>query len=139
MSFAANKTGQLWGSFMPRRKEITNPVNSDLCSLQIYERGYFDKFDPTREFEKWALVEVTDSSEVPDGMEAFICPGGKYAVFLYKGSSNDNSVFQYILSTWLPASPCRLDDRPHFEVLGEKYQNGDPESEEEIWIPIRPK
>jgi len=32
-----------------------------------------------------------------------------------------------------------LDDRPHFEVLGDKYKNADPDSEEEIWIPIRTK
>jgi AraC family transcriptional regulator len=32
-----------------------------------------------------------------------------------------------------------LDDRPHFEVLGEKYKNNDPTSEKEIWIPILPK
>jgi AraC family transcriptional regulator len=32
-----------------------------------------------------------------------------------------------------------LDDRPHFEILGDKYKNGDPDSEEEIWIPIKQK
>jgi hypothetical protein len=30
-----------------------------------------------------------------------------------------------------------LDDRPHFEVLGSKYRNNDPESEEETWIPTK--
>jgi AraC family transcriptional regulator len=29
--------------------------------------------------------------------------------------------------------------RPHMELLGEKYRNNDPHSEEEIWIPIEPK
>jgi hypothetical protein len=28
---------------------------------------------------------------------------------------------------------------PHFEVLGDKYKNNDPSSEEEVWIPIKPK
>jgi AraC family transcriptional regulator len=32
-----------------------------------------------------------------------------------------------------------LDDRPHFEILGDKYKNNDPNSEEEIWIPIKLK
>jgi AraC family transcriptional regulator len=31
-----------------------------------------------------------------------------------------------------------LDQRPHVEVMGEKYKNNDPDSEEEIWIPIKP-
>lgn len=139
MSLVMNKTGQLWGSFMPRRKEITNNLTSDLFSLQVYEPGHFDNFNPHREFEKWALIEVADFSNVPHEMETFICAGGAYAVFIHKGSSHDTSTFQYIFSTWLPSSPYLLDDRPHFEILGAKYKNGDPDSEEEIWIPIRPK
>jgi AraC family transcriptional regulator len=39
----------------------------------------------------------------------------------------------------LPNSNYHLDDRPHFEILGEKYKNADPGSEEEIWIPIKAK
>jgi AraC family transcriptional regulator len=39
----------------------------------------------------------------------------------------------------LPNSAYALDDRAHFEVLGEKYKNNDPSSEEEIWIPIKVK
>jgi AraC family transcriptional regulator len=65
--------------------------------------------------------------------------GGLYAVFDYKGLSTDNSIFQFIFGTWLPSSEYDLDDRPHFEVLGNKYKNNDPTSEEEIWIPIKMK
>ena len=72
-------------------------------------------------------------------METFSLAGGLYAVFDYKGSSNDPSIFQFIFGTWLPSSDYVLDDRPHFEVLGDKYKNNDPNSEEEIWIPIRQK
>ena len=72
-------------------------------------------------------------------METFTLNGGEYAVFDYKGSSNDGSIFQYIFMTWLPNSEYQLDNRPHFEVLGEKYKNNDPTTEEEIWIPIKKK
>jgi len=122
---------------MPRRKEIVNNLTSDLVSLQVYEPGHFEDFNPGREFEKWALVEVSDVTNVPTGMEVFNCPKGTYAVFLYKGSSQDKSIFKYIFSSWLPSSAYVIDDRPHFEVLGAKYKNGDPESEEEIWIPVK--
>jgi AraC family transcriptional regulator len=37
----------------------------------------------------------------------------------------------------LPASGYELDDRPHFEILGERYKNNDPDSEEELWFPVR--
>ena len=73
------------------------------------------------------------------GLETFVLPEGQYAVFQYKGLSSDNSIFQYIFGTWLPGSDYVLDDRPHFEVLGDKYKNNDPASEEEIWVPIQPK
>lgn len=137
MSLVNNKTGQLWGSFMPRLKEISNNLSSDLYSLNVYEPDHFRQFNPSREFEKWALAEVSNFDIVPQGMETFICEGGMYAVFDYKGSSHDTAIFQYIFGTWLPQSTYLLDNRPHFEVLGPKYRTGDPESEEEIWIPIR--
>ena len=139
MSFADNKTGELWRTFMPRRKEITNNVTTDLISLQVYEPTHFTNFDPTREFSKWALIEVENFDTVPNGMETFTLTKGQYAVFRYKGSSNDTKIFQYIFSTWLPNSDYYLDDRPHFEILGDKYKNDNETSEEEIWIPIRPK
>ncbi len=138
MSLLKNKTGQLWGGFAPRIKEIQN-TSDEKISLQVYPPSYFNQFDPQAEFEKWATVEVPDFENIPVGMKSFILPQGLYAVFEYKGSSADNSIFQYIYSQWLPTSAYTLDDRPHFEVLGEKYMNNDSSSEEEIWIPIKEK
>lgn len=135
MSFAENHTPELWRSFMPRRNEITNKLNNDLISMQIYESGFL----PNAIFEKWATVEVSNFDIIPDEMEAFTLQAGLYAVFFYKGLSTDNSIFQYIFGDWLPSSEYELDNRPHFEILGEKYKNNDPSSEEEIWIPIKSK
>lgn len=139
MSYANYKVGELWKSFMPGRKDILNNLSSDLISLAIYKPTHFEDFHPTNEFERWATVEVADFDKVPNEMEAFVLPGGLYAVFNYKGLNNDNSIFEYILGTWLPGSDYVLDNRPHFEVLGNKYKNNDPASEEEIWIPIKRK
>ena len=137
MSLADNKTGELWRSFMPRRRDITNNLTNDMISMQVYKPTHFSDFKPTNEFEKWATVEVTNFDNVPTGMETFTLIGGLYAVFDYKGLSTDNSIFQYIFCTWLPSSDYDLDNRPHFEVLGDKYKNNDPTSEEEIWIPVQ--
>ncbi|MBT8219941.1 MAG: GyrI-like domain-containing protein [Bacteroidia bacterium] len=137
MSLINNKTGQLWGHFAPRIKEIQNRVSEDKISMQIYPPLYYEEFNPSKAFEKWATVEVKDFENIPNGMQSFVLEKGLYAVFEYKGSSADNSIFQYIFSKWLPNSIYLVDDRPHFEVLGSKYKNNDPESEEEIWIPIR--
>lgn len=136
MSLTNNKTGQLWEQFGPKIKEVQNRVSDDKISMQVYDPLYYQNFNPNNEFEKWAVVEVDNFSNMPIGMKSFTLKGGQYAVFDYTGSSNDNSIFQYIFWTWLPNSPYLIDDRPHFEVLGEKYKNNDPNSEEEIWIPI---
>lgn len=139
MSLANNKTAEIWKKLMPRRKEINNNLSSELISMAIYKPNHFAGFKPTNEFEKWAAIEVADFESVPNGLETFILKGGLYAVFDYKGSSTDMRIFQYIFGTWIPKSGFLLDDRPHFEILGEKYKNADPDSEEEIWIPIREK
>lgn len=139
MSLMDNKTGVLWAGFSPRIKEIKNKQTTDRISMQVYDSSYFNEFNPAMEFEKWATVEVTDFREIPAQMEPFTLVGGQYAVFDYRGSGDDNRIFQYIFNTWLPNSIYALDNRPHFEVLGEKYKNNDPNSEEEIWIPIKNK
>lgn len=137
MSLAENRTGELWRSFMPRLKEIETRVGNNLYSLQVYDEDYFQQFDPLREFEKWALAEVKNFSVIPDEMEPFELRGGMYAVFQHKGMGTE--IFQFIFSEWLPKSGYLLDNRPHFEILGEKYKHGSPDSEEEIWIPVKQK
>ena len=139
MSLANNKTQVLWQSFMPRRKEIQNNIGTDLYSMQVYDPFYFNTFDPNNLFEKWATIEVTNFDTIPDEMETFTLSSGLYAVFFYKGLNTNTKIFQYIFETWLPNSEYVLDNRPHFEILGEKYKNNDPNSEEEIWIPIKEK
>lgn len=138
MSLANYNIGELWRSFLPRRGEIRNNLTDELISMVIYPPRYFADFKPANEFERWSAVEVSDLVNIPENMETFILESGLYAVFDYKGS-DANSIFRHIFDVWLPDSDYQLDDRPHFEVLGEKYKNGDPNSEEEIWIPIKPK
>ncbi|PZR25228.1 MAG: GyrI-like domain-containing protein [Citrobacter freundii] len=136
-SLTNNKTGELWRTFMPLRSILKTIKGNDLYSLQLYPADYFLQFNPSTSFEKWAMIEVASASDLPEGIETFSLQDGLYAVFHYKGSSLDTSIFQYIFTQWLPESGYVLDDRPHFELLGEKYKNGDPESEEEIWIPVK--
>ena len=58
MSFVRYTIGELWQSFVPRRKEITNNLTNDLVSLVIYGPEHFIDFKPTNDFERWAAVEV---------------------------------------------------------------------------------
>jgi len=140
MSFSENKTANLWKSFMPHRDEIKDKISPDFYSAQVYPPGFFEDFNPKKEFGKIAAVAVSEYKSVPEGMKTFELPGGLYAVFEYKGKASEASdTFEYIYYEWFPKSKYDLDNHPHFEILGNKYKNEDPESEEEIWIPIRRK
>lgn len=139
MSLAENKTFQLWQKFMPRRNEIPFRLNTDLISMQVYADVF--TYNPTISFEKWAAVEVSDTSQEIEGMEKYDLQGGMYAVFLHKGASEmaARQTFMYIYNEWLPPSAYELDKREHFEILGEKYKRNDENAEEEIWIPVKMK
>jgi AraC family transcriptional regulator len=141
MSLSDDKTGELWKSFMQRRKEIKNNLTTGLFSMQVYDKSLnFEHYNQDTVFEKWAAVEVSDFNNVPTDMEPFTLISGLYAVFLHRGAAKTGpDTFAYIFKTWLPNSEYSLDTRPHFEILGEKYKNEDPDSEEDIWIPIKRK
>lgn len=138
MSFSNNKTFELWRSFMPRRKEIQHTIGTDLYSIEIFAPLFFTNFNPNALFEKWAALEVSDFKNIPGGMESIVSPKGLYVVFIHKGpASNGPGTYQYIFGNWIPNSDYEVDNRPHFAVMGEKYKKDDPQSEEELWIPIK--
>lgn len=138
MSYSNYRIEELWGSFMPKRREITNNLTNDLISLVVYSPIHFLDFKPTNNFERWATVEVENFNKVPSEMETYILSSGLYAVFNYRGMSSESSAFfQYIFNEWIPNSDYLVDNRAHFEILGEKYRPNDPLSEEAIFIPIK--
>jgi AraC family transcriptional regulator len=141
MSLVDNKTPELWGSFMRQKKVIQNTVGTDLYSVQEYDSDtYFSNFNPNTEFTKWAAIEVADLNNIPIGFVSKRLISGLYAVFVHKGLVSDfPRTMNYIMGQWLPNSEYVLDNRPHFEVLGTKYKNNSPDSEEEVWIPIKKK
>ncbi len=140
MSLTDNKTVAIWRNFMPKRNEIQNQLGTELYSIEVYSSDYFKGFDPAKRFEKWAAVAVESLDDQPKEMHHLVIPEGKYAVFAYKGSSAEAAkAYQYIFREWLPKSDYELDHRPHFAVMGEKYKNNDPESEEELWVPVKDK
>jgi AraC family transcriptional regulator len=127
---------ELWSSFNPRRKEIQNSVGTELYNIQINPIGF--SFQPNEPFVKWAAVAVSNFDFIPDEMENLEIEKGLYAVFNFIGNQSVAAAFfNQIYTQWLPNSEYKLDNRPQFEILGEKYRNNDPNSEEEIWIPIK--
>ncbi|MGQ8338899.1 GyrI-like domain-containing protein [Sunxiuqinia sp. A32] len=138
MSFACNITKELWQSFMPNIGNISNVYNNDLYSIEIYpDLEFLQNFNPNKQFEKWAAIQVTEFTSIPEEMETLIIQNGLYAVFLYKGRASEAmETYQYIITNWIPNSEYQLDNRPHMAIMGEKYKHEHPDSEEELWIPV---
>lgn len=131
---------RIWQTFMPRHKEITHVKTPGYYSVQVYEEGMrVEDFTQDTKIEKWAAIEVTQVDSLPEGMEVCILPEGKYAVFIHKGPANQfDKTAAYIYGEWLPGSGFQLDQRPHFEFMGEKYYGHEhPDSEEEVWVPVK--
>ncbi len=137
-SYSDYRSFELWSNFMPRKKEIQNIVSDEMFSVQVNPENF--DFNPKTNFVKWAAVPVSSFEIVPDDMQTLQISEGLYAVFHYVGNNqNADSFFRMIFSEWLPTSEYELDNRPHFEILGEKYKNNDDASEEDIYIPIKSK
>jgi len=141
MSIAQDTTRELWGRFMQVSKAIGNKPRTEWYSVEIYPDSYFDTYDPGKTFEKWAAVAVEKSTfPRPPGLEELCIDEGLYAVFSYEGPASEvHRLYQYIFVDWIPGSGFALDPRPHFALMGVGYKGEDPNSREELWIPVRKK
>jgi len=129
------KIPQLWQKFMSIKNEINYLRSEEFIAIQQFPKG--TTIENIIDYKVWACVEVSNFKDIPNGMSSFVIPAGEYAVFLQKGI-DASKTYQSILTQWLPASGYTIDDRPHFQIMGEKYKNGSPDSEEDFYIPIKP-
>lgn len=133
-SFQEDRTPMLWRRFMMRRNEILNRISNQLFSLQIFP----DNFTPDQSFTKYALAEVSNFENVPEGFENFELESGQYLVFNYQGKAeNGPEIFRYIFQNFIPENQLEVDNRPHFEIFGDDYNPNSDSAEEEIWIPVK--
>lgn len=108
MSFANYRIFELWSSFMPRRNEIKDSLNSNLFNVQINPENY--TFNPNQLFDKWAVVPVENFDEIPYEMKTLTIAEGLYAVFNFKGDQSKAApFFNQIYTEWLPSSGFQLD------------------------------
>lgn len=141
-SLAESGMFKAWQQLMPRRKEIKNAIGTDLYSIQVYDTAYsYNDFTLETPFTYIGGIEVTNHNTIPENLKAITLQGGMYAVFTHKGDKIAfRKTMDYIHLNWLPKSKYQLDNRNHFEVLGTKYLGeGNPNSEEDVWVPIKIK
>lgn len=139
MSLANNRTYELWSSFMPLRKKVTNAVSTDLYSMQVYGEDLdVNELNPTQTFTKWAAIEVRDHSKIPEKLFPYVLGQGLYAVFIHTGTAQEfPKTFGFIFNEWIPNSLYEIDTREHFELIPETYEPDDSMAKEEVWIPIK--
>ena len=140
MSLINNKTHDLFSRFMPTKKQIENTISSDIFEVMVYDLSYFKNFNPNHSFIKWAALEVSTPKIHHKDMQSLTLNEGMYAVFRYKGLPQEFGMFMNsILREWIPQSHYEIDHRPHFNILGKAYKNNHPDSEEDVYIPIKKK
>ncbi len=63
-----------------------------------------------------ACVELPEDVSAPVDADTTQLPGGRYAVYRFKGSAmNISQAWDQMMRDWLPESGMQLDDRPCFE------------------------
>jgi AraC family transcriptional regulator len=83
---------------------------------------------------------VRNLNEIPVTLFAKTLPAAKYAVFHVTGNlSKIGEMFQYAYMQWLPSSDYEVAYPFDFEWYGEDFKGDVPESEVDLYIPIRLK
>ena len=132
---------EVWQKFMPLLKDLEN-LRSDANLYALQQYGYrpeLSGFDPDSEITFWAAVPIhTSTRQLSLPLHRLTVTPGTYAVCLHKGKASEfQKTMQSFLSEWLPQSGYVLSDRLHFQVMTPEYKGpDDPDSKEEVWIPI---
>lgn len=135
-----NTIPQLWDKFMKRMSEIKNIKGNG--SYGIAEN--MSESSDGVSFDEIVGVEVSSFEDIPEGMVAKVIKPQKYAVFTHKGelfgadgSSKLHKSYDYVYSKLIPASGYETDCEFNFEYYDERFILGSPESEMDIYIPVK--
>lgn len=130
----------LWDRFIPRMHEIKSNVmfGRTFGVCEALEENIEDvDLDNPGEFGYLAGVQITDDSDIPNGMEVWDVPHKKYAVFTHRGTVHTlGDTYKMIYAKWIPESGYKIVFTYDFEVYGPDYNPTDPNAVMEIYLPI---
>ena len=142
MSLQRNTTYQLWNKFMKSYIGAGLPRDANMYSVSDYGTSIIDgSFSPALEYQKWACAEEHPELMKLAGVHTLVIPAGLYATLEHHGEARmiGNTIGKFY-SQWLPDSDYVLDERLHFELMGERYLGHEnPNSVEELFIPVKHK
>ena len=127
----AEEIPALWQAFVPRMREIVSMAEPRVSY------GLMENFDPVSvAFDYVAAMSVLSVDLVPDGLEALTVAAGLYARFdATLGTLGE--VFGVIFRKWPLAGRYEQTRSPYFERYGPAFDQVDPGSPVEIYIPVR--
>ena len=135
-----NEIGRLWGRFNrfwdAREAEIHHVVDGTVgFELHVEPVEYAE----TKCFYVMVGVEISKLEDLPLELSVKVLPAGTYAVFTLRGPEITSNWPDAIYKGWLPGSGYE----EAFKFTVECYDGArfkgvdDPESELEIWVPVR--
>lgn len=141
-SAANSQAVKVWKKFMPLQKEVQGKEEGVFFSIQDFPSSFsFSTFDPSAKFTTWAAKEILPDTDIPDVFSSTVIKGGQYAVCTHHGAAASIGLtLSHMYGKWIPESGYQIDtERKHFEVLGKEYLGpNNPDSKEQVWIPIKP-
>ena len=145
-----NEIGRLWGRFNrfwdDHQAEIRGAGKGGAAKGRVVNGnvGYELHVEPseypeTKCFYVMVGVEISDLADLPLELSVKTLPAGTYAVFTLRGPEITSNWPDAIYKGWLPQSG--YEEAHKFTVErydGERFKGpNDPESELEIWVPVR--
>lgn len=124
---ANNEISQMWGELNPRYEEIQHKTG--------LAYGICGEMEENGRFHYLAGFEVTETGDLPDGMEKWDVPEQQYAVFPCS-LKTIHETYQYIFETWLSQSGYSKADGPDFELYGEEFDMDTGEGMS-IYLPVK--
>lgn len=136
-----NEIGKLWGKFSTvwdRGGEWTERVINPDIGYEVHIEP--DDYHETKEFYVMVGAQVEEVEHLPLEFFVKVLPSTTYAVSTLRGSEITSNWPDTIYKEWLPQSAYEEAYKFTVERYGPSFKGtDDPESELEIWVPIRPR
>ena len=137
-----NEIGMLWGRFNTYYEDNPKAFKDEAKPKVGWELHITtDEYEDTKQYYVMVGVEVSVIEDLPLPAFAKVLPAGSYAVFTLKGEEMFSNWGDAIYKDWLPGSAYE----EALQITIERYDEdrfkgwGDPDSEVEIWVPVKAK
>lgn len=136
-----NEIGRLWNrfnAFWDEGGEWRRHVADPSVAYEVHIEP--EEYTKTKEFYVMVGVQVGEVHPLPLELSFKMLPSTTYAVFTLKGSEITSNWPDTIYKEWLPTSGYEEAYKFTVERYGPSFEGmKDPDSELEVWVPIRPK